>query len=57
MVVVQVRRKQSLEVPIIDDDDVIQKLAAKATDHAFNIGIGSSRQLHHIGTLRHESLK
>ena len=39
MIVVQVRRKQSLEVPIVEDDDLIQELSAKATDHAFNISI------------------
>ena len=26
-------------MPIVEDDDVIQELSAKATDHAFNISI------------------
>lgn len=37
MLVVQVRRMQSLEVPSVEEDGVIQKLSGKAANLAFNI--------------------
>ena len=46
MVVIQVRRKQSLEVALVYNDDMVEEFSAKATDYAFNIRVGVSCQLH-----------
>ena len=39
VIIIQIRGQQSLEMPFVEDDDMIQKLSAKAADHAFNISI------------------
>ncbi len=39
MIIIQVREQQSFEMPLVEDDDVIQKFSAKASDYALNIGI------------------
>ncbi len=39
MVVIQVRRKQSLEVALVYNDDMVEEFSAKATDYAFNISV------------------
>ncbi len=39
MIIIQIRGQKSLEMTFVEDDDVIQKLSAKATDQAFNIGV------------------
>ncbi len=39
MIKIQVRGQQSFEVSLVEDDDVIQKFSAKATDYALNIGV------------------
>ena len=43
MIIIQIRGQQSLEMPVVEDDDVVQKLSAKASDHAFNIGVVPGR--------------
>ena len=57
MIVIDVTGKQTPEVTLIENSDVIEKLSAKAADQSFDIRVGSSCQLHRIGTLRYESLK
>ncbi len=39
MIIIQVRGQQSFEMSLVEDDDVIQKFSAKASDYPFNIGI------------------
>jgi hypothetical protein len=39
MVITEVRRQHSLEMPFVENDDVIQELSTKATDHTFNISV------------------
>ncbi len=40
MIVIQIRGQKTLEMPFVEDDDMIQKLPTKAADHAFDIGVG-----------------
>ena len=46
MTIIHIRGQKPLEMPFVEDDDVIQKLSAKASDHAFNTGVlpGRSRR-------------
>jgi len=39
MVIIQIRREQSLEVTFIKRDDVIEKFPAKAADHSLHMGV------------------
>jgi hypothetical protein len=39
MIIIQIRGQESLEMTFVEDDDVIQKFSAKATDQAFIIGV------------------
>ena len=39
MVVIQIRGQKSLEMPFVDDNDVIEKFSAKATYQPFNVSI------------------
>ena len=39
VIAIQVRGKQSVEMSLVENDDVIQKLSAQATDCALNIGV------------------
>ena len=39
MVVIQIRREQSLEVTLVKDNDVIETFPAKAADHSLHIGV------------------
>ena len=46
MVVIQIRRKQSLEVAPVQDNDVLEKLSAKAVDQSLHIGVLPRRCRH-----------
>jgi hypothetical protein len=39
MVVMQIRRQKSFQVPMVKDDDMVEQFSAKAADHPFNIGV------------------
>ena len=43
MIKIQVRGQQSFEISLVEDDDVIQKVSAKAADYAFNTGVWPKR--------------
>ena len=43
MIIIQIRGQKSLEMPLVEDDDVIQKISAKATYYAFNKGVLQER--------------
>ncbi len=38
MIIIQVRGQQSIEMSLVEDDDVIQKFSAKVPDHSFDLG-------------------
>jgi len=54
MIIIQVRAQQWFEMSLIEDDDVIQQFSAKATDYAFNIGVGLSCQMHPMQSVNHD---
>lgn len=39
VVIAEVRRGQSFEMPFVENDNVIQKLPTKATDHTFHVSV------------------
>ena len=39
MIVIQIRRQKSFEMAFVQNDNVVQKLSAKANDYAFNVGV------------------
>jgi hypothetical protein len=39
MVVGEIRAKQAAEMPVVEDDHVVQTLAAHGADHALDVGI------------------
>ena len=54
VVVIQIRRHKSFEMPLIEHDDVIEKLSAQRPDHSFLLDVLLSRQLYPIGTIPHK---
>ncbi len=52
MVVIQIRRHKSLEMPLVEHDNVIEKFSAKRPNHSFDIGVGYRCQIHPIRKLR-----
>ena len=39
MIIIQIRGQQSLEMSLVEDNDVIQKFSSDTADHSFDIGI------------------
>ena len=43
MVVIQIRRHNSLEMPLVEHDDVVEKFSAQRPNHSFHIGAMATR--------------
>jgi hypothetical protein len=54
LVVRDVGPKDSTKMPLIEDDDVVQTLAADRADDAFDVGIGMTSRLHRSGAVSHK---
>ena len=52
VIVVEVVRKDAVQMPFVQHDHVVEALPTYRTDDAFAIGIHSRRQLHPIATMR-----
>src|SRR6266436_4822006 len=51
MVVGEIRAKHAAEMPVVEDDHLVQTLAANRADHALHVGIlpGAERTRHDLG--------
>jgi hypothetical protein len=54
LVLRDVAAKHSTKMPLIEDDDVLDTLAADRADHAFDVGIGVSSRLHRQRAVSHK---
>ncbi len=52
MIIVEVRVEDSLEMSLVENDHVIEALAANRADQAFRVGIGLRRRIHPMVPIR-----
>ena len=50
MVVGDIRAKDATEMPLVEDDDVVETLAADRADDALDVGVGVSSRLHRLAS-------
>jgi hypothetical protein len=54
VVIANVIVKKSLEMVLVQSDDVVEHIAAAASDPALGNAVGSGRQLHSIETIQND---